>query len=121
MEHAAENLILNNHFLNNACGIHLWWGENSALGKYPGVMGKERGVVGNVIAGNRFEINRQAPFAGPPKTAPLVVLQMRDSGQGQVTGNSYFDNRTKLTHPQAMEFAVKSGSRTQPDGCDAHE
>lgn len=109
MEHAAENLILNNHFLNNACGVHLWWGENGALGKYPGVAGKERGVVGNVIAGNRFEINRKAPFAGPPKTAPLVILQMRDSGEGHVNGNSYFDNRTKLTHPQAMEFAVKPG------------
>jgi len=117
MEHAAENFIVKNRFLNNACGVHLWWGENGALGKYPGVMGKERGVVGNVIAGNRFEINRMSPFAGPPKTAPLVVLQMRDSGEGHVTGNSYFDNRTKLTHPQAMEFAVKPGcepGRTGP-------
>ena len=117
MEHAAENLIAKNHFLNNACGVHLWWGENGAFGKYPGVAGKERGVTGNVIAGNRFEINRKAPFAGPPRTAPLVVLQMRDSGKGHVTRNSYFDNRTKLTHPQAMEFAVKPGcepSRTGP-------
>jgi len=116
MEHAAENLIVKNRFLNNACGVHLWWGENVALGKYPGVAGKERGVTGNVIAGNRFEINRQAPFAGPPKTAPLVVLQMRDSGQARVTQNSYFDNRTKLTHPQAMEFAVKPGCEPSRTG-----
>jgi len=113
MEHAAENLIVKNRFLNNACGVHLWWGENRSLGKYPGVAGKERGVVGNVIAGNRFEINRKTPFAGPPKTAPLVVLQMRDSGEGHVTGNSYFDNRTKLTHPHAVEFAVTPGC--EPD------
>jgi hypothetical protein len=117
MEHAAENLILKNRFLNNACGVHLWWRENGTLGKYPGVAGKERGVVGNVIAGNRFEINLKAPFAGLPKTAPLVVLQMRDTGEGHVTRNRYSNNRTKLTHPQAVEFSVKPGcepSRTGP-------
>lgn len=110
MEHAADNLIVKNRFLNNKCAIHLWWNAGGSLMKYPGVLGAEKGVVGNIIAGNRFEINRDVPFKNLRGDAQLVLLQFRDSGQGRVSGNFYFGNDIKLTHPQAVEFAVKPGS-----------
>jgi parallel beta-helix repeat protein len=110
MEHAADNLIVKNRFLNNKCAVHLWWNDGGALMKYPGVIGTEKGVVGNVIAGNHFEINRDVPFSNLRRDAQLILLQFRDSGQGRVASNYYFGNEVKLTHPQAVEFAVKAGS-----------
>jgi hypothetical protein len=110
MEHAADNLIVRNRFLNNKCAVHLWWNDGGALMRYPGVIGTEKGVVGNVIAGNRFEINRDVPFQNLRRDAQLILLQFRDSGQGRVASNYYFGNEVKLTHPQAFEFAVKAGS-----------
>ncbi len=109
MEHAAGNLILHNRFLNNKCGVQLWWGDGGVLMRFPGVAGTEKGVTGNVIAGNRFEINHDAPFKNLRAGAQLPLLQLRDSGQGHVVSNLYFGNQIKLNHPQAVEFAVKPG------------
>ena len=120
MEHAADNLILKNRFLNNKCAIHLWWDDDGALLKFPGIAGTEKGVVGNVIVGNRFEINRDAPFKNLRADTKLVLLQLRDSGQGRVTSNYYFNNQVKLDHPQAVEFAVKPGSEPLRTGQAPH-
>ena len=109
MEHAADNLILRNRFVNNKCAVHLWWNNNVTLMKYPGVAGTERGVTSNVISGNRFEINREIPFQNLRKDAQLIVLQLRDSDHGHVTNNFFFDNQVNLSHPQAIEFALKPG------------
>lgn len=107
MEHAADNLIVKNRFLNNKCAVHLWWDNDGALLKYPGVVGTEKGIVGNVIAGNRFEINSDVPFKNLRGNAQLILLQLRDSAQGNVSSNFYFANDVKLTHPQAVEFDGK--------------
>src|SRR5206468_2551613 len=78
--------------------------------KYPGVVATEKGVVGNIIAGNYFEINRDVPFKNLRGNSQLILLQFRDAGQGRVSSNYYFGNDVKLSHPQAVEFAVKPGS-----------
>jgi parallel beta-helix repeat protein len=116
MEHAADNLIVRNRFLNNKCAIHLWWNNNVGLMKLPGVAGTERGIRGNVIAGNRFEINLEVPFENLRPDAQLIVLQLRDSDRGHVTNNFYFNNQVKLTHPKAVEFAVQPGSEPRSTG-----
>lgn len=107
MEHAAGNVIVKNQFLNNKCGIHLWWDDDGALLKYPGVAGTEKGVVGNVIAGNRFEINAEVPFRNLRKDAKLILVQLRDSARGHVSSNLYFANDVRLAHPQAVEYDGK--------------
>ncbi len=110
MEHAADNRILRNHFLNNKCAIHLWWDQDGALLKYPGVAGTEKGVTGNVVAANRFEINTNAPFKNLSRDAQLIVLQLREPERGHVFTNYFLGNELKLTHPQAVEFAVPAGA-----------
>ena len=110
MEHAADNLILENRFRNNKCGIHLWWDDDGALLRLPGVAGNERGVSGNIIAGNEFEIDEQAPFKDLRESSKLLVLQLRDSTLNHITNNWYFENKTTLTHSKAAEFDVKPGS-----------
>jgi parallel beta-helix repeat protein len=110
MEHAANNLIVSNRFVNNKCGVHLWWNDNAGLLKLPGVAGGEQRVTGNVIAGNTFEINSAAPFSQLGQNEKLIVLQLRDPSQGKnVFSNAWFANHVELTHPQAVEFAVEQG------------
>lgn len=109
MEHAAGNLIASNRFVNNKAAVHLWRNE-SALMKFPGVAGTERGVTDNAIIGNRFEINQDVRFGKLGRDEKLVVLQLRDSKGGHVTGNRYAGNEVRLTHPQAVEFAVAKGA-----------
>ena len=116
MEHAAGNWILRNRFLNNKCAVHLWWDDDGALLKYPGVAGTEQGVTGNIIAQNRFEIQRDLPFRDLRPNASLLILQLCDGPPGHLTNNYYFGNRTLLDHPQAKEFAVPVGSEPIRDG-----
>lgn len=106
MEHAVQNLILTNQFRNNKCGVHLWWDDDGALLRYPGVQGSERGVVENWMVGNRFELDRELPFRNLRAEAPLWVLQLRDSGSGRVRSNYFFANQVELRHPQARERDV---------------
>lgn len=109
MEHAAGTLIAGNQFVNNKAAIHLWWNQ-SGLMKFPGVSGMERGVTGNVIVSNRFEITETAPFARMGRDETLVVLQLRDQGRGHVTGNQFHDNTIRLTHANAVERLLDPGT-----------
>jgi parallel beta-helix repeat protein len=109
MEHAADNHIIGNRFLNNKCAVHLWWDDDGALLRAPGVVGHYRGVSGNVIASNHVEINHQHPFTNLRPDETLLVLQLRDHGSGFVTNNAYFDNHLVITTPAAREFATEPG------------
>jgi parallel beta-helix repeat protein len=82
MEHAAGNFILENAFDQNACGVHLWWDDDGELLTRPGVAANDRGVTGNVIAGNTF-------------TRDALALHLRDlsTGQDQVRGTVFAMNR----------------------------
>ena len=116
MEHAADNRIVDNRFLNNKCAVHLWWDDDGALLRAPGVAGHYRGVSGNVIAGNRFELNDRHPFGELRPGEQLIVLQLRNHGGGAVTNNAYFDNQVALDIPAAREFAVDPGCDPRLEG-----
>lgn len=116
MEHAAGNRILGNTFRDNKCAIHLWWDNDGALLKAPGVAGNYRAVTGNVIEDNDFLISAQPPFASRARTEKLVVLQLRDDGTNHVRDNYYLGNRVRLEHPNAVEFAVQSGAEPLTNG-----
>jgi parallel beta-helix repeat protein len=116
MEHAADNLILSNRFVNNKCAVHLWWDDDGALLRMPGVAGGYRGVSGNVIAGNSFEINAQHPFSSLRTGETLLVLQLRDHRSGHVTNNAYHDNHVLLDLPQAREFEIEPGCEPRHAG-----
>jgi len=116
MEHAADNRILGNRFLNNKCAVHLWWDDDGALLRAPGVVGHYRGVSGNVIAGNRFEVNDRHPFGELRPGEQLIALQLRNHGSGAVTNNAYFDNQVALDIPAAREFAVDPGCDLRLEG-----
>jgi hypothetical protein len=112
MEHAAHNWISRNTFLNNRCAVHLWWDDDGALARYPGVAAQPLAVSGNVIARNRVVIDQRQPFGALRQTERLVVLQLRDPGRARVRSNHYFGNALQLRHPAAVEFDLSPG--TQP-------
>lgn len=106
MEHAANNLIVKNDFLNNKCAIHLWWDDDGVLMRFPGVAGNNRGVMNNVIAKNHFEMNRDLDFKRLRSGAKLPILQLRDATKTHTKDNFYIDNDLSLKNPVAIEFAI---------------
>lgn len=116
MEHAADNRIVANTFLNNKCAIHLWWDHDAALLRSPGVAGHYRGVSGNVIAGNTFIVDGRHPFTALRPDEKLVVLQLRDDGTNNVRDNVYAANTVRLEVTNAVEFAVQPGITLRREG-----
>jgi len=109
MEHASGNQILGNVFRNNKCAIHLWWDNDAALLKSPGVSGNDRGVTGNAIVDNRFEITWDHPFKDLRPNEKLIVLQLRDDGQGNVRSNVLSRRVGKLMASNAVEMELSPG------------
>lgn len=107
MEHASDNLILNNDFVNNKCAIHLWWDNDASLMRFPGVAGNERGVSGNVIAKNKFEVNSAIDFKRMGPNGRFIILQIRDASKRNVRDNYYFNNTVNLKHPLGVEYALE--------------
>lgn len=116
MEHAADNRIVANTFLNNKCAIHLWWDNDAALLRSPGVAGHYRGVSGNVIAGNTFIVDGRHPFVTLRPEEKLIVLQLRDDGTNNVRDNVYAANMVRLEVTNAVEFAVQPGITLRREG-----
>ena len=108
MEHAANNLIVGNQFLNNRCALHFWWNPSPIL-KYPGISGSPTDVSGNIIWSNHFQINTGHPFGNLPATASLYVLQVRGGKSGHVHDNLYTANTLDLDEPHARELALEDG------------
>ncbi|MDX2133012.1 MAG: right-handed parallel beta-helix repeat-containing protein [Planctomycetota bacterium] len=118
MEHASAVFITRNTFLNNRTGIHLWWDNDEALLKLPGVRAGSVDVTGNAIVDNTFTITPDHPFTQPrDATSPLVVLRLRDDPAADpphVLGNCYAGNTVTLTAATAREFDVTPGREPEP-------
>ncbi len=109
IEHGAHNTILDNRFRNNKCAIHLWWDDDGALLKLPGVAGGKPMSSNNIIARNIFECDSDHPFTNQPAAAPLTVLQLRDSSGTNLTNTVYLENTVALSGGSAREFDVPKG------------
>jgi parallel beta-helix repeat protein len=107
IEHGAHNTILDNRFRNNKCAIHLWWDDDGALLKLPGVAGGEPTSTNNIIARNVFECDATHPFSNPDTS--LTVLQLRDSSGTHLTNTYYLGNTVTLSGGAAREFDVPKG------------
>ena len=55
IEHGAGNVIRDNVFRNNACGVHLWWDNDEGLLATDWAGANHRGSADNEIIRNRFE------------------------------------------------------------------
>ena len=116
MEHGSNNRIVRNTFLNNKAAIHLWWDNDGGLFKLPGVAGNLRGISGNVIAGNSFQLDEHHPFQPLNERDRLILLQLRDDGTHHIRDNAWFDNRVSISITNGVEFAVKPGAEPSTNG-----
>ncbi|MBX3406773.1 MAG: right-handed parallel beta-helix repeat-containing protein [Phycisphaeraceae bacterium] len=107
IEHGANNLIIANDFINNRCGVHLWWDphgdfEEKAWGKT-----NYKGVRGNVIAHNTFTIDASHPFGRIATDRSLVGLHIRDEGDGsRIRGTVYAGNTATVDTGIGVERVV---------------
>ena len=74
IEHGACNRILDNQFMNNACGVHLWSDDDGQLLLTPWAKENHVGARANIVVGNTFD--RDA-----------IALQLR-----QATSTIFSDN-----------------------------
>ncbi len=75
IEHGSRNVIEWNKFINNKCGVHLWWDADSGLMAGPWAKSNERGSSMNTITNNSFRGDE-------------VALHLRET-----TGTTFVDNK----------------------------
>ena len=115
MEHAANNLIVDNQFLNNRCALHFWWNPSPIL-NYPGIAGVPTDVSGNIIWSNRFQVNAAHPFKDLAAGSSLYVLQVRGGKSGHVHDNLYTGNSLDINESHAKELALEEGCEPARSG-----
>ena len=81
IEHGSGNVIKDNVFRNNKCGVHLWWDNDEGLLKSAWAQANHKGSINNEIIRNRFEGDQ-------------LAIQLRECKQTRVGGNE-FDNVAK--------------------------
>lgn len=96
IEHGAGNVIVDNSFKSNACGVHLWWDDDKALLERPWAKANHRGVTGNIVCNNSFDSDK-------------IALQIRDLGSGNVRENAFFANSTN-----AIESPLQATRGAEP-------
>lgn len=110
MEHAAGNIIIENRFINNRCGVHLWWDNDGALLNLPGVKAGYRAVSENIIGDNRFVMDAQNPWKDSASPR-MIGTQLRDAGDGNVHDNFYAANIAAITDENSVEMDAPTRAR----------
>ncbi len=132
MEHASDNKIFENTFLNNKVAVHLWWDNDAALLEKPGVKKGYKGVSGNVIAENDVTVNADHPFRDLKPDAMFYAWQFRDVAERPAdkdaapkTGkkkdehfknNQVSQNVVQMTGVPSLELAVDPGTEPKDSG-----
>lgn len=78
IEHGAHNTIRNNHFLNNAAGVHLWSDDDAAIRALPWARANYKGATGTLITENRFENDKVALHLRHAPQTTLLANDFRD-------------------------------------------
>lgn len=107
IEHGRSNRILNNEFINNRAGIHLWYDDPGGIAATGWGEANYGPLGGTVIAGNTFVINDEPrPFHRWGQGEKRLILQIRDdSGKGLV-GETYFGDNTLRVEGDAEALIV---------------
>ncbi len=83
IEHGFANIIYRNHFLDNACGVHLWWDRDEQLAALPWAKANSTTAENNSIIDNTFE--RDA-----------VAVQLRKVGRTTLAANRMIEVGVEL-------------------------
>lgn len=116
IEHGAGNRITGNQFINNKCGVHLWWDPHGDFETKTWGKANYRGLWRHEIDSNRFIIDNRVHFADLPPDAKLIAVQVRDvpvtaekSVSERIMGNELTANDISINHAQGVELDVSQG------------
>ncbi len=98
IEHGYRNRIYRNRFLDNACGVHLWWDPDEQLAALPWAKANPTAAENNSIIDNTFE--RDA-----------VAVQLRKVGRTTLAANRMIDVGVELEADE-QSLSVLSRSDT---------
>ena len=83
IEHGARNLVRENAFSGNRCGVHLWWDVDEGIAKLPWARFHGTACEDNAIVGNRFGGDE-------------VGIELRATTRTLVTSNKFDDVENAL-------------------------
>ncbi len=86
IEHSFENWVVGNRFERNACGVHLWWDEDTQLLETPWAGANETACAENAVFGNSF-------------IGDAVGLELRACKPVVASGNEFVSVRVELEAP----------------------
>ncbi len=111
IEHGANNLILNNRFVNNMCAVHLWWHDNGDFATKTWGKANYKGVVGNAVMSNTFVNDANHPFKNLRPDQKFIVLQVRDESRehNKVAPIRWGNNSTLSSIDNVETMDVASG------------
>ncbi len=102
IEHGYDNVIYRNRFLDNACGVHLWWDRDEHLAALPWAKTNPTAAENNSILDNTFE--RDA-----------VAVQLRKLGRTTLVGNRMIDVGVELeADEQSLSVLYRSDTFNMP-------
>jgi parallel beta-helix repeat protein len=78
IEHGCRNRIEYNRFIENKCGVHLWWDDDAGLLEQPWARVNERGSTDNRILCNSFN-------------GDTIAIHLRETTDTQIGGNEITD------------------------------
>lgn len=113
IEHGSRTRIDRNTFLDNRCGVHLWWDDDRDLLAKPRVKAMGGGLVtGTVIAANAFQLTADNGITpGRDGKRPLIGVQLRDVPGGEHVKGTVLtgDNVIELNDPRAIMLDKTDG------------
>jgi parallel beta-helix repeat protein len=120
IDHGGDNAIIDNRFVNNKCGVHLWGGSNASFENKP--WAKENGYAstGSLVAGNTFVSDSIAmQFRGP---GDVTVAENKFEGVGnEIAAESAFKIHTNdiIILPTSSRPKIEVFGRKHPVGARA--
>lgn len=120
IEHGAGNRIIKNKFINNRCGVHLWWDGHGDFEEKTWGKANYRGVTDNIIAGNVFLVDSNHPFRNLRADDKLIDLHLRDDAKPvrNVKGTVFADNEVTHLIPQATGIVATAGIEVEEKSVD---
>ncbi len=99
IEHGAGNVIRDNTFKGNKCGVHLWWDDDAHLLEGSWAKANHRGSTDNTIAHNTFD-------------GDAVGLHLRETTRTRLLGNKMAGVK------QEIDADAKSKPESSPGSLD---
>jgi len=94
IEHGSRNRIEYNTFIDNKCGVHLWWDPDEGLLQRPWAQINEHGSTDNTILCNTF-------------TGDTMAIHLRQTTDTQIGGNTSKDVETDSDLGEARQIMLE--------------